>query len=426
MTGDGDFGSDRAVDRPAEREADTSPGKTPRRRRTVLRTIGASVAGLSGTVTARAGAAQDSDGTTTQEGSTAELVPADGEFGFNYPYFLYTPERSPDEPRPILVEPNNSGGATDDFAPHRELARRLIENYWPRTISDELATPLLVPVFPRPTSDPVDVTHYVHALDTETMHVENGDLARVDLQLRRMVEHAKQRLSERSYAVADRIIMDGFSATGNFVNRFTALHPDIVTSVTAGGVNGTAILPLNEAKGHTLNYQIGVADLEQLVGNGFDRERWTEVDQLIYMGAEDDNDTIPDEDTDVPEERWDAWSAEQREIALDVYGEDMQEDRMPYCESVYEEAGASAEFRLYDGVGHEVTEDILSDLVEFHRSHMDDASMADGTTDSAVEPDDATDSSIGGSVPGFGFAGGLGALGALYLWTRRRDDRRRE
>ncbi len=342
------------------------------------------------------------------EGFDVTLVQADSEFGFNYPYYLYAPERSDNEPRPLLVEPNNSGGATDDFEPHRKLARVLLKDHWPKTISDELGAPLLVPVFPRPQSDPVDVTHYVHALDTETMQIESGDLARVDLQLRRMVEHAKGKLAEHSYAVADRISMNGFSASGNFVNRFTALHPDLVTSVTAGGINGTAILPLEEANGHTLNYQIGVSNLPELIGHAFDRDRWVEVDQFIYMGAEDDNDTIPPADTDIPEDRWDAWGPEQREIALDVYGDDMLDERMPYCESVYDEAGAAARFEIYDGVGHEVTDEIVTDVIEFHRSNQDDATWE--TTETSSTP--------GASGPGFGILGSLTGLGAAYAYMR--------
>ena len=82
------------------------------------------------------------------------------------------------------------------------------------------------------------------------------------------------------------------------------------------------ILPITEAKGHTLNYQIGVADVGALTGDPFDLTAYRNVDQYIYMGSEDENDTLPNDD---------AWSPEQREIARDVYGDDMQEDRLPYA-----------------------------------------------------------------------------------------------
>ncbi|GAA1317264.1 hypothetical protein GCM10009647_046980 [Streptomyces sanglieri] len=39
--------------------------------------------------------------------------------GFNYPYFLYAPDRVDSDPEaPLLVEPNNTGKSTDDFDEH--------------------------------------------------------------------------------------------------------------------------------------------------------------------------------------------------------------------------------------------------------------------------------------------------------------------
>ncbi|MXV60978.1 hypothetical protein GS429_02665 [Natronorubrum sp. JWXQ-INN-674] len=213
------------------------------------------------------------------------VISADSDAGFNYPYYLYAPATVDEYDRPLLVEPNNTGGTSDSLEDHREAAESLIERQTPRQIADELRVPVLVPVFPRPASDPVDGYHYVHALDVETMQIDGGKLERVDQQLLHMIEHAKAKLADRSYPVADGILMNGFSASGNFVNRFTALHPEIVRSATAGGINGTALLPETEANGHQLNYQVGVADLVSLTGHEFDLEGWQETDQLVYMAG---------------------------------------------------------------------------------------------------------------------------------------------
>ena len=321
------------------------------------------------------------------------LVSPDESDPFNYPYFLYAPRINTDEERPLLVQPNNTGTSTDNFEKHRQEARKDIERGYPRLIGDELGVPILVPVFPRPASEPVDWRHYVHQLDTETMHVSTGPLERVDRQLVGMIEDAQDRLSD-DIPLTDQVMLNGYSASGNFVNRFAILHPELVTSVTAGGVNGMVTLPITEAQGHTLNYQIGVADIEKITGNPFDVEEFCDIDQYVYMGAEDENDTLPARD---------AWSEEQREIAREVYGEDMQDDRLPYCESVYDDVGASAEFRLYEGVGHTVTEAMERDVIEFHREHAgipdDDAAseMAEnngtlpGTPDRGVSALDVLD-----------------------------------
>ncbi|WP_254807822.1 CARDB domain-containing protein [Natronosalvus amylolyticus] len=323
-------------------------------RRDVLRS------GLLGTVGAASGVIGTATGTESagSTGMDVTLIPADGDFGFNYPYYLYAPAVEDAFDRPILVEPNNTGRSTNNFDAHRESAERLIEHGTPRRIGDELRVPVLVPVFPRPSSSPVDWQHYVHALDAETMQIDSGDLERVDEQLLRMVEHARERLSERSYPVGEDMIMNGFSASGTFVNRFTALHPDRVRSVTAGGINGTATLPLEEAAGRTVDFPIGIADLESLTGEAFDRDQWQAVDQLVYMGGDDENDTIPYDD---------AWNSGQREIALEVYGEHMQNDRMPYCKSVYEEAGATGRVEVYPNIGHRP---VTEELIAFHRKHV--------------------------------------------------------
>ena len=78
------------------------------------------------------------------------------------------------------------------------------------------------------------------------MLIAEGPLERIDLQLIAMIEHARAMLMERDLQVQDRILMDGFSASGTFVNRFAALHPQFVRAVAAGAVNGLPIFPLAE------------------------------------------------------------------------------------------------------------------------------------------------------------------------------------
>lgn len=299
------------------------------------------------------------------QGQGVSLVDADSDYGFNYPYYLYAPTVTSNEagdPRPIMVQPVNTGSPSDDFSVHREAARKRITDRWTRRVADELTVPLLVPVFPRPVSDPVDASHNVHNLDTNTMRISEGPLERVDLQMKRMIEHARESLADDGYPVADEVLLNGFSASGIFVNRWSALHPEDVLSVSAGGTNGMAILPLTEAQGYTLNYKIGVADFDSLIGEPFDREAFTEIDQFLYLGQLDGNDTLPKRFAD-------NWYGNQRQIALDVFGIDLQYDRFPYTQTVYEAAGASAYFKIYEGIGHNPIP-AVEDIIEFHGRAM--------------------------------------------------------
>jgi len=313
------------------------------------------------------------------DGIDPTLVDAAPDEGFNYPYYLYAPVfDADDDPRPILVEPTNTGSTSDDFETHRQAGQRTVERGPGRTIADQLPAPFVVPVFPRPSRNPVDSTHYVHQLDTETLAIEDGDLQRVDQQLLAMVEDARNRLADRDYPVADGMMLNGFSASGNFVDRFSALHPEEVTSVTAGGLNGMPILPFEERKGHTLPYHIGVADLASLTGESFDAEAFREVDRFLYMGDLDRNDTIPG--------RGSFTTPELRETALAVFGPDPVTDRFPYARAVYDEFGGNSAFRMYENAGH-TPQPAIEDAVAFHRRTL------------AGEDIETIRADLGGNVP---------------------------
>jgi hypothetical protein len=220
------------------------------------------------------------------DGFDPRFVEANPDAGFQYPYYLYAADSFVGaEPSPMLVETNNTGTATDDFSVHRRAAEELISGGFPRRLADELRVPLLVPVFPRPETEPVDWRHYTHQLDRQTLQVSDGPLERIDLQLLRMVDDAQQRLESELYPAADDIMLNGFSASGNFVDRFTVLHPDRVRSVTAGGLNGMTVLPLSEMNGRTLNYHVGIADVEELTGEAVEVDALDDVNQFPYMGG---------------------------------------------------------------------------------------------------------------------------------------------
>ncbi|ELY90208.1 hypothetical protein C483_11888 [Natrialba hulunbeirensis JCM 10989] len=311
-------------------------------------------------------------------GVEERFVEADPSAGFNYPYYLYAPDRvSDDEATPVLVEPNNTGTTADELEEHREVAQRHIEGGTSRRVSEEVGTPLVIPVFPRPVQEPVDWSHYIHALDRETMSIESGDLERVDLQLLAMVEHARGQLESEGYDTDDGVMLNGFSASGNFVERFAMLHPEEVVSVTAGGLNGMVTLPHEEYDGHELPFHVGIADVEELTGEPVDLDAVDEVNHFLYMGAQDDNDTIPYDD---------AWTKDElRQTALDVYGDDMITERFPTCQAAFEEAGVDAQFKIYENAGHSPRE-AEADIVEFHQKSLAGESVSEFGDALGTEP----------------------------------------
>lgn len=303
------------------------------------------------------------------DGIETTLVEPDPDAGFNYPYFLYAPSvLEPDTDGPVLVEPANTGTTSDDLTVHKEAGQTIISNR--SDIADRLNVPFVVPVFPRPETDPVDMIHYTHALDDTTLALDGTPLERIDEQVLRMVEDAQERLMEQEYPVKtgeNDLILNGFSASGNFVDRFTLLHPDRVNSVTAGGLNGMPLLPMEEVDGETLPFHVGIADVAELTGEPVDLEAVNDVDQFLFMGADDDNDTIPFDD---------AWTDDElRQTALSVYGEDMIDERFVRSQKLYREAGVDAAFRVYEDVGHGTPTDVQADIVAFHRRSIDGESV---------------------------------------------------
>lgn len=396
-------------------------------RRNILKYGGCGLATL-GTLPAGVARAQPGNG------MEPTLIPADPDAGFHFPYYLYAPNTANEKPRPLLVNPNHSTTNPEDTPEERrerdiERASGSMRAGTPRHIADDLNVPLLIPVFSVPFTDqhyPIDVDkskeeekrlqsfgYTVHTLSPAAMHITDGPWKRVDLQLIQMAEHATELLRDRSYPVtaADKFIMNGFSSAGDFVNRFTALHPSRVRSVTAGGINGTAILPISEAKGHTLNYKIGIADFESIIGRPFDLEAFQTVPQYIYMGGDDDNDTLPG---------FGKWDADGVEIALSVYGEDIHNERFPYTRSIYEEVGANAEFRMYDGVGHTITDQIHEDVVQFHEQQI-------GTDHSDTDVRYVVERLIGREITNTiigGVAGAIVGLGGLAYALKQRMGQR--
>jgi len=291
------------------------------------------------------------------------FVDAVSEEGFNFPYFLFVPEQVPTDQEVILiVEPNNSGFVHDDLQEHIEKAERTtsLDYYMGNYLARSLKYPLLVPVFPRTESS---WKVYTHAMDRDVMLEKGSPLERIDLQLLKMCQHAKSLLTERSITCRGRILLTGFSASGTFANRFTALHPESVQAVAAGGLNGLLIIPQDCLNGKTLQFPVGVGDLHTLTSLEFQREAFLQTPQFYFMGANDDNDAVPYDD---------AFDSKERTLIYELLGEEMLPLRWNKCRDLYKSIGANAVIKTYPKVGHEHPEAVKEEVVDFFKSNIND------------------------------------------------------
>lgn len=269
--------------------------------------------------------------------------PADSTAGYHADFYVYVSPRALELAREgktvtMLVQPNNSGTNSDDPAVHQKDA------WWTgferKNIADELGVVLLVPAFLRPAAD---WKIYTHALDRDVLTTQRRDLARLDLQLIAMIEAARSELRASGISTEEKILLQGFSASGMFANRFTVLHPNRVKAVTVGSPGGWPIAPLSTWKGRELPYPMGVADLEELTGAPFDSAAYKAIAQLIYMGSLDDNDSVDFRD---------GWDEEPAKVIDELFGKNPL-SRWEVSRMTYEAAGANAQFLLVDGVGHD-------------------------------------------------------------------------
>jgi len=280
-----------------------------------------------------------------------QKIPASPGDGFQWPYYLVVPDTYHSYPV-LFVEPNNTGRGDDDPAVHDDAARSLAESY--ELLAAELGGPILVPTFPRPYTN---WQVYTHALDRDTLLTDLPGLERVDLQLIAMIDHARARFAGEGVELPEKVWMNGFSASGMFVNRFTLIHPDRVLAAAIGAPGGWPTAPVASWSGEDLRFPVGIADLADLTGTPFDLEAFRQVPQYIWVGDQDTNDAV---------DFIDGFDPVDQQLIYDLFGDvEYVAERWPVAEEVFDSAGAAAQFRVYPGVGHEYTDSIIEDLRAF-------------------------------------------------------------
>ena len=285
-------------------------------------------------------------------------VPENPTEGFNFPYYLLIPQGiNLDKSIHLLVEPNNTGVGSNFVSLDRNT-KDAIETCSASCVARKLKIPLLMPVFPRPGG-----TLYTHALDRETLLIRDGDLKRIDLQLIAMIAHAQKLLRHNNVKVNEKIFMNGFSASGTFTNRFAILHPTVVRAVATGGINSIPTFPTDRWNDVTMRYPVGIADVKEIADIDLDEVAYKSVSQYIYMGAIDDNDTLPYRD---------AYDEADAELVKNLIGVKMMPDRWHLSQSIYKTLEIPAQFVTYNNTGHEIKDEMIDDITAFFEANAGD------------------------------------------------------
>lgn len=276
---------------------------------------------------------------------TVERYEATPKAGFYADFYLYVSPKARERAKEglvvtLLVQPNNSGVTSDDAEVHRRDAWWM--GFERQGVADELGVVLLVPAFVRPGGE--DAHIYTHALDRDSFTAARPELRRPDLQLIAMIAVARAGLKNHDGVTLDeKFLIQGYSASGMFANRFVVLHPKLVKAAAIGSPGGWPVAPVASADGATLNYPAGVADIEVLTGEAFNAEAYSAVPQLIYMGDQDTNDSLDFRD---------GWDTADAAMIERLYG-DTPVKRWNAAKRLYAEANADVRFELIKSVGHE-------------------------------------------------------------------------
>jgi pimeloyl-ACP methyl ester carboxylesterase len=295
--------------------------------------------------------------------------PANPGQGFSWPYYLYVPPVV-DTNVVLVVEPNNTGTWTNDFSFHDAGASNLITTRM--TFAGDLHSPYLIPVFPEPASnswqmpDPpepaTNVWVYTQILSRDCFFMTNPPLQRLDLQLMAMIADAKVRLATQGIATDSKVFILGFSASGAFANRFTALHPGLIKAAAVGSPGGWPIAPVPTWQGETLRYPVGISDAGMLTGTNFDLTTYISVPHYFFIGDQDTNDSVPE---DYNGNWYGSFEQPDGDQINRLFGTNTQQ-RWPVAQSIYAAAGCSnAQFVTYPGIAHNFTDPMRYDIEKF-------------------------------------------------------------
>lgn len=282
------------------------------------------------------------------------LIDANPKIGFNFPYTLFIPDNI-SKRTSLIVEGANSPYTKSNIQEAvDDIKSRSMDNII-TSCNNETNYPILVPCFPRiyiNDSNGNLKELYTHMLTSESLRYKGLNLERIDNQLIYMIEDAIIRIKNLGIEIDDKIIIDGFSSSAKFANRFAILHPEKVKLLIAGGCSGVGILPLKNINHETLLYPIGCGDIEEITEEKI--ELFKKIKQFYYMGENDNND--PFEQDENGNLLWkDCIEPREAQQLNKYFGKEMMPTRWERFQKIYKELGVNATFKTYKEYGHNPT-----------------------------------------------------------------------
>ena len=221
---------------------------------------------------------------------TIFIIMPDDSNNFECPYILAYPHDYK-ENNPIILESNNQENGMKLVS---SALSGTLERMFPILVHSQNTNPILVPLLPSFNNG----VPYFQQLSVECFDAsKTGKFHRIDQQVVSMIEDAKKIITGLSgKKVPEKIILNGYSASGVFAQRFALLHPELVSAACIGGAIGTMPLPLEQHQGKEIAYPLGIADYEKLTGKPFNIEAYKKI-KFTYYVTEGENEVLSDSRT---------------------------------------------------------------------------------------------------------------------------------
>ena len=255
------------------------------------------------------------------------------------PFLLITPSH-PQNEQTLVMESNNL--ETNDL-------QMLLEQAWRTGIQlNDISrgeNPIIIPILP--SLSPTDP--YYQQLSFECF--QNGE--RPDLDVIEAITKAKAILKNQyNIKVNDRIMLNGYSSSGVFAQRFALIHPELIDIACIGGASGSIPIPSVE-----LDYPLGIKNYEELFGKKFNFEEYKKILFYYYVGClEDEIKYRRDENGDLVPMHDMSYFA--RSVPTDVgvaqrkmLGQDMF-DRAENIAKIYKKMGISFTHTVFPNIAH--------------------------------------------------------------------------
>ena len=158
-----------------------------------------------------------------------------------------------------------------------------------KSLFDNYGYFIIVPAIPRD----FDNNYYPQALFPNSFSPSTPDFYyRPDLKINTIIDEFTQELTTNGYQVQKKVFVKGFSAGGTWANRYPVLHPNRVSAAAAGHCGGFLTLPEATYNGTDLDYPLGINNMQDLVGYGFDSVAYSSISHFIYIGSEDNTNSL--------------------------------------------------------------------------------------------------------------------------------------